>query len=111
MTRGMGTQQAVWAWDTFRAILTRAAKADPMAAETVAAQFVVVLEDLVARSDAPAIRSAVAVVGPRRGWGVYARGHARAHRGGPEAAVTATTATSTATSRDGSAGARKGWLR
>lgn len=98
MTRGRvhALGAANHAWDTFRAVLTRAAAIDPTAAEAMAARVVPVLERLIEEADSEAIRTATAVVGARRGWGPYARMYTRAHRGPCDGAVTAGTAVPTA---------------
>ena len=113
MTRGRvaGIAATNYAYDTFRAVLAQAAALDQTAAEALAARAALMLEDLAAGSDSEAVRSAVAVVGSRRGWGPYARIHTRAYRGAPEEPVTATSATSTATSPEPPKRGRLGWSR
>lgn len=106
-----GMPALVYDLDTFRAIAVRVAEQDQMAAEALVAQLRAVLPEVVAGSDSLAVQSAVAVVGSRRGWGPYARLHARARRGSVDDAVTATSATSAATSGSAVERGRRRWGR
>ena len=113
MTRGRVNNLAAanYAWDTFRAVLARAAVLDQGEAEAMAARVIPVLERLVTEAESEAIRSATAVVGARRGWGPYARTYTRAYRGVAEAAVTAGSAGSTAGSVAPLERGRRRWSR
>lgn len=113
MTRGRVANLSAtnYAYDTFRAVLARTAAIDQTAAEALAARAILMFEELVCESDNDAVRSAVAVVGSRRGMGPYARTYTRAYRGAAEDAVTATSATSTATSPEPPKRGRLGWSR